>query len=125
VPLIVQANGIAPIFGQRTMGGGGNVEQVTTLQNTQAVLNLSRGLGTVYDPTGAYPDSRFVEDNGVTPDISYSHTLSDFRAGYVGYVAAFNAALVPPARPVARVARGDSATPRDPPWIHDGFTAGG
>ncbi len=93
VPLLVQANGLAPLFGQRTMGGGGNVEQVATLTNTQGQLRISRGLGTVYDPTGAYPESRFIEDNGVTPDVSYSHTLADFRAGYVAYVGAFNAAL--------------------------------
>jgi hypothetical protein len=93
VPLLVQANGLAPLFGQRTMGGGGNVEQVATLTNTQAQLSISRGLGTVFDPTGQYPDSRFIEDNGVTPDVSYSHTLADYRAGYVAYVNAFNATL--------------------------------
>jgi Peptidase family S41 len=93
VPLLIQANGVGPLFGQRTMGGGGNVEQVATLTNTQGQLSISRGLGTVYDPTGAYPESRFIEDNGVTPDVSYSHTLADFRAGYVAYVNAFNATL--------------------------------
>ncbi len=93
VPLLVQANGLAPLFGQRTMGGGGNVEQVATLTNTQGQLSISRGLGTVYDPTGVYPESRIIEDNGVTPDVSYSHTLADFRAGYLAYVTAFNASL--------------------------------
>ena len=73
------------------MGGGGNVEQVATLTNTQGQLSISRGLGTVFDPTGAYPEARFIEDNGVTPDVSYAYTLADFRAGYVAYATAFNA----------------------------------
>ncbi|WP_394835453.1 S41 family peptidase [Pendulispora rubella] len=93
VPLLLKANGLATLFGQTTMGGGGNVEEVATLTNTQAVLNLSRGLGTVYDPNGQYPESNIIEDNGVAPDVAYSHTLADFRAGYIGYVRAFNAAL--------------------------------
>jgi Peptidase family S41 len=93
VPLLFQSNGVGVLFGQRTMGGGGNVEQVATLTNTQGQLSISRGLGTVYDPTGKYPDSRFIEDNGVTPDVLYTHTLADFRAGYVAYASAFNATL--------------------------------
>ena len=93
VPLILKANGVATLFGQTTMGGGGNVETVATLANTQAVLSVSRGLGTVYDPTGQYPERNVIEDNGVAPDVAYSHTLADFRAGYVGYVRAFNDAL--------------------------------
>ncbi|WP_394845982.1 S41 family peptidase [Pendulispora brunnea] len=93
VPLLLKANHIATLFGQTTMGGGGNVEAVATLTNTQAVLNLSRGIGTVYDPTGQYPEENIIEDNGVAPDVGYSHTLADFRAGYIGYVRAFNDAL--------------------------------
>jgi hypothetical protein len=81
------------LFGQRTMGGGGNVESVAVLTNTRAELRMSRGVATVYDPTGRYPEERMIEDNGVTPDIVYSHTLADVRAGYVGYVKAFNSAL--------------------------------
>jgi hypothetical protein len=93
VPLVLKANGAATLFGQTTMGGGGNVEEVATLTNTRARLSLSRGLGTVFDPTGAYPEATVIEDNGVAPDVSYAHTLADFRAGYVGYVSAFNAAF--------------------------------
>lgn len=93
VPLLVQANSVGTLFGQRTMGGGGNVEEVAVLTNTQASLSISRGLGSVYDPTGAYPEARIIEDNGVTPDVTYSHTLADYRAGYVGYVQAFNSEM--------------------------------
>ena len=94
VPLLAKANGLATVFGETTMGGGGNVEQVATLTNTQGALSISRGLNTVYDPTGAYPDAAFIEDNGVVPDVHYAHTVADFRAGYVGYVNAFSDALV-------------------------------
>ena len=62
VPLLAKANGLATVFGETTMGGGGNVEQVATLTNTQGALSISRGLNTVYDPTGAYPDAAFIED---------------------------------------------------------------
>jgi hypothetical protein len=90
VPLIARANHMVTLFGQPTMGGGGNVEKVATLTNTQAGLSISRGVGTVYDPTGAYPEADIIEDNGVRPDVTYAHTLADFRAGYVGYIRAFN-----------------------------------
>jgi C-terminal processing protease CtpA/Prc len=93
VPAVLKANGTMPVFGQRTMGGGGNVEGVATLTHTRARLNLSRGLATVFDPSGAYPEARFIEDNGVVPDVVFSHTLADFRGGYVAYVRAFNAEL--------------------------------
>jgi hypothetical protein len=93
VPSLIKANHVALLFGQTTMGGGGNVEEVATLTNTRWTLNVSRALGVPFDPTGAYPDERFIEDNGVSPDTRYSHTLADFRAGYVGYVKAFNTAL--------------------------------
>jgi C-terminal processing protease CtpA/Prc len=94
VPLLVKTNHMAPIFGQRTTGAGGTVEPVTALSSSRMVVYLSRGLVTAFDPTGEYPEENFIEDLGVTPDIEYSHTLADFRAGYVGYVRAFSDALV-------------------------------
>src|SRR5262249_14863902 len=94
VPLLFRANGLATLFGQTTMGGGGNVEVTGPLPNTLMTLSISRGLATVFDPTGAYPEASFIEDNGVQPDVVHAHTLADFRAGYVGYVGAFNAALL-------------------------------
>jgi C-terminal processing protease CtpA/Prc len=94
VPLLVKANHMATLFGQTTMGGGGNVEEVATLNNTQITLSLSRGLATVFDPTGAYPEANEIEDNGVKPDVVYNHTVADVRGGYVGYLKAMNAALL-------------------------------
>lgn len=93
-PLLVKVNQLAPLFGQTTAGAGGNVQTVALLPNSAIELNLTRGSFTAFDPTGAYPGRDFVEDQGVTPDIEYSHTLQDFRAGYVGYVEAFSAALL-------------------------------
>jgi hypothetical protein len=70
------------------------VEKVATLTNSRAELQMSRGLAMVYSPTNEYSEASIIEDNGVTPHIEYSHTLADFRAGYVGYVRAFNDALL-------------------------------
>lgn len=93
VPAMVKESGMATLFGQRTMGAGGNVEEVATLTNSRWTLSMTRSLTTVFDPTGAYPEASMIEDNGVTPDVVYSHTLADVRAGYVGYVNSFNAVL--------------------------------
>jgi hypothetical protein len=92
VALMIKVAQLAPLFGQTTVGAGGSVES-STLTYSGLGLHLSRGLFTTYDPSGTYPESNFVEDVGVTPDIPYSHTLADFRAGYVGYVGAFSDAL--------------------------------
>jgi C-terminal processing protease CtpA/Prc len=94
LPALVKQNGMGLLFGQRTMGGGGNVELAAFLPNTQGMLRLTRGVMTVYRSSGSYAESDIIEDNGVLPDVTYSHTLTDFRAGYVGYVQAFNAALL-------------------------------
>jgi Peptidase family S41 len=92
-PLLVKVNKLAPLFGQTTAGAGGNVESgYLTYSGLQ--FSLSRGLFGIYDPSGAYPENNFVEDHGVSPDVTYSHTLEDFRAGYVGYVAAFSDSLL-------------------------------
>jgi C-terminal processing protease CtpA/Prc len=102
VPLLVKENRLGTLFGQRTMGGGGNVEEVATLTNSRWVLNLSRGIGMVPDAKGAFPEANIIEDNGVVPDVTYSHTLGDFRSGYVGYVEAFNTTLAAQLRSAGR-----------------------
>src|SRR5262249_3737037 len=86
VPALVKANGLATLFGQTTVGGGGNNNYVTTLNHTGGDLSMTRGLMNVYDPTGAYPEASFIEDNGVAPDIVYSHTVADVRANFAGYI---------------------------------------
>lgn len=94
VPLLMKENKMATLFGTRTMGLGGNVEDVITLPNTQATISLTRGLFAAHSPSGEYKFDELVENNGVTPDIAYQHTVQDVRAGYVGYVRAFSDAAI-------------------------------
>ena len=93
-PLLIKASGVAKLFGERTMGAGGNVEEVVQLSNSQAAVRMTRGLFSFYHANGLYPDQDFVENNGVQPDVPFAPTVADFRAGYVGYFDAFNKTLM-------------------------------
>jgi hypothetical protein len=93
-PMLVKANGLAPLFGRRTMGLGGNVETFGPLANSQASVRLTRGLFTSHRADEAYPPSAFIENNGVHPDIEHIITASDFRSGFVGYMAHFSDVIV-------------------------------
>lgn len=89
-PMYMQRNNIAKIFGERTMGLGGNVEEVIALPYSTAVVRLTRGLFTTYRPDQAYTKEDLIENNGVTPDIHHPMTVNDFRGGFVDYVTAFS-----------------------------------
>jgi C-terminal processing protease CtpA/Prc len=89
-PMLVKANKRMKLFGQTTMGLGGNVEEVGTLNNSQISVKMTRGLFSAYKPDGVYQDSDYVENNGVAPDVFYSHTVEDFRKGFVKYVETFS-----------------------------------
>lgn len=89
-PMLMQRNGTAKVFGKRTMGLGGNVEEVVQLGHSQAIVRLTRGLFTSYKADGNYADADFIENNGVTPDFAYDHTVADTRAGFVAFVEAFS-----------------------------------
>lgn len=89
-PMLVKANKRATLFGKTTMGLGGNVEKVAQLNNSRINVYLTRGLFHPYRADGAYVPADLIENNGVTPDIEYNHTVKDFRAGYVDYVKAFS-----------------------------------
>jgi C-terminal processing protease CtpA/Prc len=89
-PMLVKANKRAKLFGQNTMGLGGNVEQVGQLNNSRIAIRMTRGLFHPYRPDGAYRPADLVENNGVAPDIEYSHTIADVRKGFVDYVKAFS-----------------------------------
>jgi len=93
-PMLIQRNHVAKIFGQTTMGAGGNVEPVVTLPNSQATLNFTRGLYTTYRRDGNYSNADLVENVGITPDIVKTISAADFRAGYVDYVASFSEAAI-------------------------------
>lgn len=89
VPMLLKENKLAKIFGERTMGLGGNVSPVYDTPYFAASLNLTRGLYTVFAEDGVYDMDRLTENNGVAPDIHYTPTLKDMRAGYSDYVNAF------------------------------------
>lgn len=89
-PMLVRDNGRAKLFGSRTMGLGGNVEEVALLTNSNAALRLTRGLFTTNRDDGIYPTTALMENNGVAPDYPYEHNVADFRGGFVGYVRAFS-----------------------------------
>lgn len=100
-PMLMKNNGLATLFGKRTMGLGGNVESVT-LNHSRAEVRFTRGLFATYKPAGDYAATDFVENNGVEPDVPYEHSVADFRAGYVAYMDAFSDAAVA----LAKTARG-------------------
>ncbi len=89
-PMLVKANKTTKLFGQTTMGLGGNVEEVTKLFHSQIHVRMTRGLFHAFRADGNYQPSDYVENNGVAPDYSYAHSVEDFRNGYVGYVKAFS-----------------------------------
>lgn len=89
-PALIKAGKVAPLFGERTLGAGGNVEEVVTTSNAQATVRLTRGLFAAYKLSGVYEAADWVENNGVVPDIAYKHTVDDVRAGYLKYVDTFS-----------------------------------
>ena len=89
-PMLIKENKRAKLFGQTTMGLGGNVEEVGILNNSNIGIKMTRGLFSAYKENGNYTDADLIENNGVTPDIEYSHTVSDFRNGYISYIEAFS-----------------------------------
>jgi C-terminal processing protease CtpA/Prc len=89
-PMLMKANGLGKLFGNRTAGLGGSVEKVIDLPFTRSSLSVTRGLFTTFKPNGQYSDSDYVENNGVTPDVSYTHTVKDFREGFETYFKAFS-----------------------------------
>lgn len=92
-PMLVKNNGVAKLFGRRTMGLGGNVEALQ-LSRSRANFSMTRGLFTSHRLDGKYTDDLMIENNGVEPDISYEHSVDDFRKGFVGYVKAFSEAAI-------------------------------
>jgi C-terminal processing protease CtpA/Prc len=93
VPMLMKSNSLAVLFGQTTMGLGGNVEPAVNLLGSQMTVHLTRGFFATFEPSGNYDLENPVENNGIAPDISYSHTVDDFRAGYIEYVKAFSDAV--------------------------------
>lgn len=93
-PMLVKANKHVKLFGQNTMGLGGNVEKVGQLNNSRISISMTRGLFFAFRANGAYVPEDLVENNGVAPDIEYAHTTQDFRNGYVDYVKTFSQKVI-------------------------------
>lgn len=89
-PALLQNGGVAKTFGAQTMGLGGTVESVLTLPYSRAELRLTRGLNAPFQPPGTSRPVQLIENNGVTPNIPYTTTIADFRAGFVGFATAFS-----------------------------------
>jgi hypothetical protein len=90
VPMLVKASKQGVLFGARTAGLGGNVEEVVTTSNNNITLRLTRNLGVAFKADGKYTDKDFVEDNGVVPDVAYDLKAKDYQEGYTSYVKAFS-----------------------------------
>jgi C-terminal processing protease CtpA/Prc len=84
-PMLMKANRLGRLLGNRTSGLGGSVEKVMDLPFSRASLSLTRGLFTTFRPDGKYSDSDFVENNGVAPDVYYQHTIADLRGNFESY----------------------------------------
>jgi len=93
-PMLIKENHIAPLFGRRTMGLGGNVESFGPLTNSLANLRLTRGLFTTHQDDETYSVADFAENNGVQPDIEHAITAADFRAGFIDYMSHFSDVIV-------------------------------
>jgi hypothetical protein len=89
-PMILRDNKATKFFGQTTMGLGGNVEEVGTLNNSRISIKVTRGLFMTYKESNKYDAADYIENNGVRPDYPYTHTVDDFRSGFVGYVQKFS-----------------------------------
>jgi hypothetical protein len=89
-PMLVKANKRALMIGRKTMGLGGNVEEVGQLNHSRIHVSMTRGLFFPFREDGKYLAADFVENNGVDPDIEYAHTVEDFRNGFTAYVKMFS-----------------------------------
>ncbi len=92
-PMMVKANKRAKLFGNRTMGAGGNVVKYKLFHSNSAI-SLTRGLFSAYSPDHNYADETLVENNGVTPDILQRISVEDVRDGYIDYIKAFSKSAV-------------------------------
>ncbi len=93
-PMLMKENKRAKIFGNRTMGLGGNVEEVGTLNFSGAKIRLTRGLFAMFKPQGNYVESDFVENNGIIPDIPRKITFSDWNSEFKDYINDFSDAAL-------------------------------
>lgn len=97
VPLLFKGNSRAKLFGERTMGAGGNVEDISnsfSLPHTGMSLSLTRSLFTLFNKNGTYSDDEIIENQGVTPDFPYTIKKKDIDDSFFSYFYAFSEAAV-------------------------------
>lgn len=79
LPAILQDNGRAIIFGTRTAGAGGYLQEVT-FPNLSGISDFHY-TGSIAER----PERGPIENHGVTPDILYDLTVEDLQNDYVDY----------------------------------------
>ena len=89
-PMLMTRSHRAKLFGQRTTGLGGSVEQVASLAFSQAKLDLTRGLFNSYRDDGSYGPGSWIENTGIEPDYSYPMTIDELRNDFVPYFTQMN-----------------------------------
>lgn len=95
-PAMMQDMGVATLFGERTIGCGGNVEQQDSLGYSDLGVHFTVSM--MYRakeqilPDGS--KTRYIENVGVTPDIPYEITEKDFYDNYESYRQAVEKAVL-------------------------------
>jgi hypothetical protein len=92
-----QDNARGPLFGWRTMGAGGNVEEWEGGSYSLGFADVTESL--MYRnkdvTTPDYPVTRYIENVGVRPDIESDYmTVDNLRTGGTAFVNAFSRAIV-------------------------------
>ena len=86
-PTIMQDNKRVTVFGSRTAGAGGYVNDVSVPNNLG--IDSFRCTESIAERVNLSP----IENLGVTPDVPYSMSANDFQNNYVDYVKAIQATV--------------------------------
>ena len=87
-PTILQDNQRATIMGSRTAGAGGYVKEIK-IPNSVGVKAF-RTTASIAERLSGNP----IENLGVTPDVTYEHTVDDLQSNYAPYVKAINTTIL-------------------------------
>jgi hypothetical protein len=94
---VMQDNQRGPLFGMRTMGAGGNVNQYQVTTYSEGVATLTESLMHRKNPvvTSDYPTAPYVENIGVRPEIVQDYmTIDNLLNKGATFVQAFTDAMV-------------------------------
>jgi hypothetical protein len=93
----MQDNQRGPLFGMRTMGAGGNVNQYQVTTYSEGAATLTESLMHRKNPvvTSDYPTAPYVENIGVRPEIVQDYmTIANLLNKGATFVQAFTDAMV-------------------------------